>query len=64
MSDATEEKDEQRLLGGFAPGLAGYTDDILFGDVWKRTGLSPKDRSLVSHSTSSSPGRTATPRTS
>lgn len=30
-----------------APALAGYTDDVLFGDVWKRPQLSPRDRSLV-----------------
>jgi 4-carboxymuconolactone decarboxylase len=29
------------------PPLAAYTDDVLFGDVWKRTELSPRDRSLV-----------------
>jgi 4-carboxymuconolactone decarboxylase len=30
-----------------APGLATLTDDVLFGDVWKRPDLSPRDRSLV-----------------
>ena len=30
-----------------APALQTYTDDVLFGDVWKRGGLSPRDRSLV-----------------
>ena len=30
-----------------APALADYTDNVLFGDVWKRPGLSPRDRSLV-----------------
>lgn len=30
-----------------APALADYTDTVLFGDVWKRTELSPRDRSLV-----------------
>jgi 4-carboxymuconolactone decarboxylase len=30
-----------------APALAGYTDNVLFGDVWMRPGLSPRDRSLV-----------------
>jgi 4-carboxymuconolactone decarboxylase len=30
-----------------APGLAALTDDVLFGDVWRRTDLSPRDRSLV-----------------
>ena len=30
-----------------APALGAYTQDVLFGDVWKRPGLSPRDRSLV-----------------
>jgi len=30
-----------------APALADYTEHVLFGDVWKRPGLSPRDRSLV-----------------
>jgi len=30
-----------------APALAEYTDKVLFGDVWKRPGLSPRDRSLI-----------------
>ena len=37
----------QRLLGDFAPKMVQLTDDVLFGDVWKRPGLSPRDRSLV-----------------
>jgi 4-carboxymuconolactone decarboxylase len=30
-----------------APALADYTDKVLFGDVWRRPGLNPHDRSLV-----------------
>jgi len=30
-----------------APGLATLTNDVLFGDVWRRPELSPRDRSLV-----------------
>ena len=30
-----------------APALAAYTDDVLFGDVWKRPGPSARDRGLV-----------------
>jgi 4-carboxymuconolactone decarboxylase len=30
-----------------APGLATLTDEVLFGDVWRRPELSPRDRSLV-----------------
>ncbi len=38
-------------FGDIAPALAGYTDDVLFGDVWKRAALSPRDRSLVTVTT-------------
>jgi 4-carboxymuconolactone decarboxylase len=31
----------------FAPGLATLTDDVLYGDVWRRPELSSRDRSLV-----------------
>lgn len=34
-------------FGDIAPALAEYTDNVLFGDVWKRPQLSPRDRSLV-----------------
>ena len=30
-----------------APGLAALTDEVLFGDVWTRPELAPRDRSLV-----------------
>jgi 4-carboxymuconolactone decarboxylase len=33
--------------GAVAPALAKYTQDRLLGDVWKRPGLSPRDRSIV-----------------
>jgi 4-carboxymuconolactone decarboxylase len=37
----------QRLMGDFAPKLRDLTDNVLFGDVWARPDLSPRDRSLV-----------------
>jgi len=37
----------QRLMGDLAPKLAQLTDDVLFGDVWERPQLAPRDRSLV-----------------
>jgi len=43
----TEPTRAQRLLGDVAPKLAQLTDDVLFGDVWARPGLSRRDRSLV-----------------
>jgi 4-carboxymuconolactone decarboxylase len=30
-----------------APRLTEITDDVLFGDIWRRPGLSPRDRSLI-----------------
>jgi len=37
----------QNLFGDVAPKFAQLTDDVLFGDVWARPGLSPRDRSLA-----------------
>jgi len=34
-------------LAGIAPKLVELTNEVLFGDVWERPGLSPRDRSLV-----------------
>jgi 4-carboxymuconolactone decarboxylase len=44
---APEKTAAQRLVGDIAPKLAELTDDVLFGDVWARPELSPRDRSLV-----------------
>ena len=37
----------RKAFGDIAPALADYTDNVLFGDVWQRPGLSARDRSLV-----------------
>src|SRR5215471_10619873 len=37
----------RKSFGDIAPALAQYTDDVLFGDVWERPGLKPRDRSVV-----------------
>ena len=37
----------RQAFGHIAPALADYTDNVLFGDVWERPGLSPRDRSLI-----------------
>ncbi|MDQ0604776.1 4-carboxymuconolactone decarboxylase [Streptomyces canus] len=34
-------------LAGIAPKLVEVTNEVLFGDVWERAELSPRDRSLV-----------------
>ena len=46
---------QQRL----APGLATLTDEVLFRDVWRRTELSPRDRSLVTISALIATGKPA-----
>ncbi|MFB3880744.1 MAG: carboxymuconolactone decarboxylase family protein [Armatimonadota bacterium] len=47
MSDPKEASAVQKAIGGIAPKLAQLTDDVLFGDVWARKELSPRDRSLI-----------------
>jgi 4-carboxymuconolactone decarboxylase len=42
-----------------APGLATLTDEMLFGDVWRRPELSPRDRSLVTISVLIATGKPA-----
>ncbi len=37
----------QKTLGDVAPKLVDLTENVLFGDVWERPGLSKRDRSLV-----------------
>lgn len=46
MNEPTQSR-AQQLIGDFAPKLVDLTDNVLFGDVWKRAELSPRDRSLV-----------------
>ncbi|MEW6121998.1 MAG: carboxymuconolactone decarboxylase family protein [Pseudomonadota bacterium] len=42
-----------------APGLGEFTDDVLFGEVWKRRELAPRDRSLITLAALVATGRTA-----
>ncbi len=42
-----------------APGLGHFTDDVLFGEVWERKELAPRDRSLATVSAIVSTGKTA-----
>lgn len=43
----TGQSPAQKSIGDFAPKLAELTDDVLFGVIWGRPGLSKRDRSLV-----------------
>jgi 4-carboxymuconolactone decarboxylase len=46
-------------MQAIAPALAAYTDRVLFGDVWVRSELSPRDRSTVTLSVLIATGKTA-----
>lgn len=37
----------QKMIGDIAPKLADLTDDVLFGEIWERSELSKRDRSLA-----------------
>jgi 4-carboxymuconolactone decarboxylase len=61
MTDTSNDRQPsgaERMFGDFAPALVDYTDNVLFGDVWKRTDLSPRDRSLVTVSALATSGNT------
>ncbi|MGH9545396.1 MAG: carboxymuconolactone decarboxylase family protein [Terriglobales bacterium] len=47
MGNTKEPSAAQKLFGDFDPKLAELTDDVLYGDVWERPGLSKRDRSLI-----------------
>lgn len=47
MSNERASDAAQQAFGDVAPKLAEITDQVLFGDLWKRHGLSPRDRSLI-----------------
>jgi 4-carboxymuconolactone decarboxylase len=47
MSNTDDLTPAKRAIGDFAPKLVSLTDDVLFGDVWERTELSKRDRSLI-----------------
>ncbi|UQV18141.1 carboxymuconolactone decarboxylase family protein [Brevundimonas albigilva] len=47
QADAPRAASVQASTGPVAPGLAAYTNEILFEDLWLRTDLTPRDRSVV-----------------
>jgi len=47
-----------KMFGDFAPALVHFTDDTLFGQVWTRPELSPRDRSLVTVAALAAAGNT------
>ncbi|GGP24411.1 carboxymuconolactone decarboxylase family protein [Silvimonas amylolytica] len=48
---STEPTHARKSFGETAPKLAELTDKVLFGDVWARPDLSPRDRSLITVTT-------------
>ena len=48
---ADEPTAKRNAYADIAPALGEYTDKVLFGDVWKRPGLSPRDRGLITVAT-------------
>ena len=47
MAQDEEPSGAQKAFGDFAPALVGFTDDVLFRQVWPRPQLSAKERSLI-----------------
>jgi 4-carboxymuconolactone decarboxylase len=58
MTEHSEPSGAQKAFGDFAPALVELTDEVLFGQVWFRTELSPKQRSLVTVSVLAALGAT------
>jgi 4-carboxymuconolactone decarboxylase len=41
----------RQSIGDIAPKLAELTDNVLFGDIWARTELAPRERSIATVAT-------------
>jgi 4-carboxymuconolactone decarboxylase len=48
---AADASNPRERLRATAPKLIDLTDNVLFGDVWERPGLSKRDRSLITVAT-------------
>jgi 4-carboxymuconolactone decarboxylase len=59
QSEASRRARVDEVLGGIAPQLADYTNNVLFQEVWRQTDLSPRDRSLVTIAALITEGHTA-----
>jgi 4-carboxymuconolactone decarboxylase len=46
-AEAQRQSTNEKNFGAVAPGVLQYTTDVIFGDLWLRPGLAPRDRSLV-----------------
>ncbi|AGP51887.1 hypothetical protein M271_01250 [Streptomyces rapamycinicus NRRL 5491] len=47
MAQDKQNDGPRQQFGDLAPALAGYSEDVLFGQVWENPDLSPRERSLV-----------------
>ncbi|MFF1688402.1 MULTISPECIES: carboxymuconolactone decarboxylase family protein [unclassified Streptomyces] len=47
MPEDNKPEGPRQQFGDIAPALAGYSEDVLFGQVWEDPALSARDRSLV-----------------
>ena len=47
MTDKSTPTAARTGFGDIAPTLAEITDEVLFGQIWERPELSPRDRSLI-----------------
>jgi len=62
LDEAAEAQRASRVeqqFGAMAPGIVGYTTDVLFRDLWLRPDLAPRDRSLVTVSALIASGQVA-----
>lgn len=58
MTEDKQPSGAQKAFGEFAPDFVHFTDEVLFGQVWPRAQLSPKERSLVTVSVLATLGAT------
>lgn len=47
MEELTSASTARGTIGDFAPMIVSLTDDLLYGEIWERPGLSKRDRSLI-----------------
>ncbi len=47
MANQSHPTGAEKAIGDFSPKLVRLTDDVLFADVWERSALSKRDRSLA-----------------
>jgi 4-carboxymuconolactone decarboxylase len=51
MANGRKMSNVRESIGDVAPKLVELTENVLFGDIWERPGLSKRDRSLITVAT-------------